>query len=74
MKTVGERVAWARKMRKLSSAQLDEVADLSSGHSGSIERGRRESPSGATLSKLARALRVDLGWLINGGKRPEISA
>lgn len=74
MKTVGDRVAWARKRRKLTSAQLDEVADLSSGHSGSIERGRRESPSGATLAKIARALRVDLAWLIQGGKRPELRA
>ncbi len=74
MKTIGARVAWARKQRKLTSAQLDEIADLTSGHSGSIERGRRESPSGVTLSKLARALRIDLAWLINGGKRPEMRA
>ncbi len=73
MKTIGQRVVWARKARGLTQAELDEVADLSAGHTGSIERGRRESPSSATLSKLARALRVDLGWLIQGGKRPEIA-
>jgi HTH-type transcriptional regulator, cell division transcriptional repressor len=72
MKTVGERVRWAREKRGLTQAELDEIADLSSGHVGSVERGTRVVPSVVTLSKLSRALRVDLTWLIQGGKRPDI--
>lgn len=73
MKTLAERVKWARSKRGLTGAELDEVADLSCGHTSMIECGRRETPSIVTISKLARALNVDVAWLINGGKRPEIA-
>lgn len=73
MKTVGERVRWARERRGLTQAELDEVADLSSGHVGSVERGTRVVPSVTTLAKLSRALRVDIAWLINGGRPPRIA-
>lgn len=76
MKTLAERLAWARERRGLSRAALDEVADLSCGHSAKLERGRdgkREMPSATTVSKLARALGVDADWLVNGGKRPQIA-
>jgi transcriptional regulator with XRE-family HTH domain len=74
MKTLPERVRWAREKRRMSHAELDEVADLSCGHSAKIEKGDREHPSASTMSKLAYALKVDIGWLINGGKRPEMNA
>ena len=74
MQTIGERVRWARKKRGYSCAALDAVAKLSCGHTASIESGRRETPSAATISKLATALRVDLAWLINGGKAPKVDA
>ncbi len=73
MKTVGERVRWAREKRGLTQAELDETADLSSGHVGSVERGTRVVPSVTTLTKLSKALRVDIAWLINGGKAPPIA-
>ena len=73
MKTIGERLRWARERRGLNHAELDEVADLSCGHSAKIERGHREDPSAGTASKLARALGVDVAWLINGGKAPSIA-
>jgi transcriptional regulator with XRE-family HTH domain len=72
MKTIGERVRWARTERGLTQFELDEIADLSCGHSGAIERGRRDAPSTATMSKLAYALGVDLSWLIRGGKAPTL--
>jgi transcriptional regulator with XRE-family HTH domain len=73
MKTVGERVRWARGKRGLTLAELDEVADLAAGHSGSIERGTRETPSAKTVSKLASALKVDAAWIMFGGKAPRIA-
>ena len=74
MNTIGERLRWAREKRGLSCASLDEIADLSCGHTASIEGGRRETPIAVTVSKLASALNVDLTWLINGGKQPRMSA
>lgn len=57
----------------MTLAELDEVADLSAGHSGAIERGTRETPSGGTVARLARALRVDPAWIMFGGKAPKIA-
>ncbi len=77
MKTLAERLAWARNKRGLSRAALDEVADLSCGHSAKLERakpGKRDMPSAVTVSKLARALGVDADWLVNGGRRPSMQA
>jgi len=73
MNTIAERVRWAREKRGLSCAGLDEISDLSCGHTASIEAGRRETPSALTMSKLAGALKVDLAWLINGGARPKMT-
>ncbi len=74
MTTIGERLRWAREKRGLSCAAVDEIADLSCGHTAAIESGRREDPSAATVSKLAYALQADLAWLINGGKRARLTA
>lgn len=72
MKTLAERVRWARERRGYSCAGLDEAADLSCGHSAKVERGDRDEPSAMTIAKLARALDVDSQWLIFGGARPQI--
>jgi len=73
MKTLAARLRWAREKRGLSCAELDEVADLTLGHTASVESKRIEVPSTATASKLARALDVEVGWLIEGGKAPQIA-
>ncbi len=73
MKTIGERVKWVREKRGLSCAALDEIADLSCGHTASIESKRRENPSATTVSKLARALGVTPQWIMFGGTRPQIT-
>ncbi len=75
MKTLAERLAWARNKRGLSRAALDEIADLSCGHSAKLERakpGKRDMPSASTVSKLAKALGVNSEWLLNGGRRPDM--
>lgn len=72
MKTFPERLRWAREKRGLNCSELDEIADLTIGHSAKIERGEREDPSSQTASKLAYALGVDVAWLINGGKIPRL--
>lgn len=69
MKTLAERLTWARTKQGLMRNALDEKAGLSEGHVAAIERGDRENPSAATAGALATALGVDLEWLVNGGKR-----
>ncbi len=72
MKTIAERVKWAREKRGHSCAGLDEMADLSCGHVAKIERGGSGDPSMTTVSKIAYALRVDASWIMFGGARPQI--
>lgn len=72
MKTLADRLRWAREKQGYSCAGLDEMADLSCGHTALIESGKRESPSAETASKLAHALGVDVAWLIDGGARPAL--
>ncbi len=74
MKTLSERVRWAREKRGYSCAGLDEMADLSCGHVAKIERGDSGDPSLTTVSKIAAALDVDPSWLMFGGRsRPQIA-
>ncbi len=75
MKTLAERLTWARNKRGLSRAALDKIADLSCGHSAKLELakpGKRDRPSAITVSKLAKALGVDAEWLVSGGRAPSI--
>lgn len=75
MKTFAERLAWARTQRGYSRAGLDELANLSAGHTAKLERGGRDEPSATTVGKLAEALDVDMKWLAMGGaKRPSLGA
>lgn len=67
-----DRVKWAREKRGLNAVELSEKAGLSRGHVSLIESGRREHPSADTITKLSKALKVDLTWLMSGGKRPEL--
>ncbi len=72
MKTVAERVKWAREKRGHSCAGLDELAELSCGHVAKIERGTPEDPSSVTITKIADALGVTPQWLMFGGSRPHL--
>ena len=73
MKTIAERVKWAREKRGHSCAGLDEMADLSCGHVAKIERGDAGDPSMTTVNKIAHALGVTPQWLMfGGGRRPTL--
>ena len=64
--TLAGRIEATRKKRGLSCYAVDKLADLSFGHTASIEAGRRYRPNVDTVSKIAAVLEIDLGWLING--------
>jgi transcriptional regulator with XRE-family HTH domain len=72
MKTLGQRLEWARKVAKLSQRGLARRAGLGSQrHVGLIESGERDNPELKTLQKVADTLGVSIGWLANGeGERP----
>ncbi len=72
MKTVGERVMWARTRLGMSRYALDKLAALSFGHVSKIERGDMKDPDTTTVIKIARALFVDASWLMFGGPNPKV--
>lgn len=64
MKTIGERLAWARKQRKLSQQQVADRAGIAQSTIASAEKAHREKPR--ELLSIARALGVDPYWLETG--------
>ena len=65
-KTLADRVAYARGLSGLSQRALSARADLDPSHVRLIEEGKRETPQGETLVKIAHALGVATDWLITG--------
>lgn len=66
MKTLAERLRWAREASGLTARRLDKMAELTAGHTTAIEAGRRIDPSVSTVASLATALAVPLDWLATG--------
>jgi transcriptional regulator with XRE-family HTH domain len=71
-KTLATRVAFARALAEdLSARELDRIAGLHQGHTWAIESGERDNIERDTARKLAAALGVTVGWLLeNEGARP----
>lgn len=73
MKTLADRLRWARESRGWSMRQCDRVAGLAVGHTSMVETGRRTDPSVRTVASLAHALGVSLDWLVDGtGPTPKL--
>lgn len=64
MKTIGERLKWARAQRGMTQAALASEAKVSTSAIGNVESGLREKPR--ELNALARALRASATWLETG--------
>lgn len=56
-KSLGEKVKFYRKQRKLYQVELADIVGVSTGYIGSIEQGVR-SPSLKVLKKIAKALKI----------------
>lgn len=66
MKTVGERIRQARDARNISAERLAEMVGYKT-QSGIANLENRATTSGGTkLAKIAKALRVDVQWLLEG--------
>lgn len=72
MKTVAERLAWARRIAGLSQRRLSSLAGLSTRHVCSLEGGELQGHMREDTAKaLARVLGTSASWLAFGeGKRP----
>lgn len=64
VKTIGERIRWARDQRGLTQAALAAKAGVSQGTIGNAESGTRGKPR--ELLKIARALMASPDWLESG--------
>lgn len=72
LRTLPERLVWARETACLSQRGLARRAHLpSERHIGLIESGERDNLTIETIKKIAEALGVTVGWLSNGeGEKP----
>ncbi|CAM4356346.1 helix-turn-helix domain-containing protein [Bordetella pseudohinzii] len=66
METFGHRLRSARVLRGWTQKDLAAACQLSQSAIGNYESGLRTRPSGASLIKLTRALRVTAQWLSSG--------
>jgi len=67
MRTLSERLAWAREQTGLSQRGLARAAGLQSErHIGFLESGERDNPELKTLQAIAAALGATVGWLADG--------
>lgn len=65
-KAIGERVAEVRKMRRATQVGAAERAGIAGQTLSNIECGRTPSYQMKTLSRIAKALDVDIVWLLHG--------
>ncbi|OGE33764.1 hypothetical protein A3C59_04995 [Candidatus Daviesbacteria bacterium RIFCSPHIGHO2_02_FULL_36_13] len=56
-KSLGKKIKYYRKQRKLYQVELADIVDVSTGYIGAIEQGVK-SPSLKLLSKIAKALKI----------------
>lgn len=64
-KNIGLKIAYYRKKRGYTQAELAERIGISVAYLGQIERGNRgNSYSLETLYQIADALKIDVNWLI----------
>lgn len=64
MRTLAERLAWARNRKQLSQHQLAKLAGVSQSTIGNLEAGIRNSAR--KITSIALALEVDAAWLAEG--------
>jgi phage repressor protein C with HTH and peptisase S24 domain len=64
MRTLAERLVWARERQALTQEGLAKLAGVSQGTIGNLESGSRQSAR--KIVEIAAALKVDAGWLAGG--------
>lgn len=73
MKTLAERLTWARKEKNMTQSELARASGVAQSNIGNLESGARKTSR--TIAQLAAVLGVDALWLEKGGfQRVPISA
>jgi len=72
--SIGLRITQAIKIIGINRAELSRRSGVPEGQLSKIVNGHTKSPRGETLSKIAKALEVQEGWLITGEGEREISS
>lgn len=72
MRTLAERLTWAREQKKLTQEGLAKLSGVSQGTIGNLESGFRQSAR--KIVDIALALDVDPIWLANGSGEPKPAA
>lgn len=69
LKTVGERIRYARKLKGLTQTDIYKLTGISSGNLSDIEN-NKSLPSSAALISLKRELGVSIDWILTGDTTP----
>lgn len=69
MKTLGERLKWARERKGISQEELGKAAGMTQGGVGHLEQDLRKTSR--RIAQLAHALGVDPIWLAEGKGDPD---
>lgn len=69
MTTIGDRLRYARKTRRISQTELGRMCGRGRRAVSKWEDGTT-SPTARELAAIAEALPIDLHWIITGRKRP----
>lgn len=69
MKTLGERLKWARERKGLSQEELGKAAGMTQGGIGHLEQDLRQTSR--RMAQLAHALEVNPLWLAEGKGEPD---
>lgn len=66
LRTVGERVAWARERARLTQLQLADRIGRTQQHVSALEKNKLGSPGKALIMKVSKELEVPAAWLLFG--------
>lgn len=64
--SIGQRLKYARRCRKMTQSELSEAIGVSRGVITNIELNKVEVPQSIVTTALCRALKIDPDWLIYG--------
>lgn len=67
----GARLRAVRKQRRLSVSQVGQISGVSARHVCRLEANQRPNVSAVTLARIARALDVDMEYLVGLSNSPQ---
>jgi transcriptional regulator with XRE-family HTH domain len=70
LRTLPQRLKYARGLSGFSGRRLGELAGVSAGYIIGVEQGRWKDPGTDALRRIASVLGVTFDWLLEGGEPP----